>query len=222
MHRFRTLPVVLLLCAVALVGCSDDSPKKPATRPRPRRASSSSASPSESPDRPDHLAPPTPASTASKGPEFPTDRIEAASMHKAVLDSSVAQSPAEKAAVAAWMDYWQGAADTYYFYKASDGFNRVARGSAKQDVLGYMNDLMKKHQRVVGWAKDNVTKIDVSGDTATVRDCTKNFTYTVDEEAEPLTRPPPYYAVTGTLKKENGQWTVTNQVSKELKKSCLS
>ncbi len=221
MHRFRTLPVVLLLCGVVLVGCSDDSTKK-GDQTSSSSASSSSASPSESPTDQTTSPSPTPASTASKGPEFPTDRIEAASMHKSVLDSSVAQSPAEKAAVAAWMDYWQGAADTYYFYKASDGFNRVARGSAKQDVLGYMNDLMKKHQRVVGWAKDNVTKIDVSGDTATVNDCTKNFTYTVDEEAEPLTRPPPWYAVTGTLKKENGQWTVTNQVSKQLKKSCLS
>ncbi len=220
MQRFRTLPVVLLLSAVALAGCSNDSPK-PAGQTSSPTASSSSASPSASPTDQTTSQAPSPASTASKGPTFPTDRIEAASMHKAVLDSSVAQSPDEKAAVTAWMDYWQGAADTYYFYKATDGFNRVARGSAKSDVLGYMNDLMKKHQRVVGWAKDNVTKIDVSGDTATIRDCTKNFTYTVDDEAEPLTRPPPWYGVTGTLKKENGQWTVTTQASKELKKSCL-
>jgi hypothetical protein len=221
MHRFRTLPFVLLMCAAVLLGCSDDNPKKAGQTSSPT-ASSSSASPSESPTDQTTSPSPSPASTASKGPEFPTDRIEAASMHKAVLESTVAQSPAEKAAVAAWMDYWQGAADTYYSYKASDGFNRVARGSAKQDVLGYTSDLMKKHNRVVGWAKDNVTKIDVSGDTATVKDCTKNFTFTVDEEAEPLTRPPPWYAVTGTLKKENGQWTVTTQVSKQLKKSCLS
>jgi hypothetical protein len=143
-------------------------------------------------------------------------------MHLAYLQSSSAQSPDEKAVVDAWMSFWQGAADTYYLYKPSDQFLAVARGSAKSDILDYMGKLKSHHQRVVGWAKDNVKKVSVDGDDATVRDCTQNFTYTVDREIEPLTRPTLYYDVTGKLKKEDGRWTVTAQRSKSLNRSCLS
>ena len=75
---------------------------------------------------------------------------------------------------------------------------------------------------MVGWARDNVTSVKVTGDTAKIRDCTENYTFTVDHEAEPLTHPPPWYDARGTLKKVDGRWMVTTQNSRELKKSCLS
>jgi hypothetical protein len=223
MPRLRALPVALVTCALALTGCSNGGDTKKADSTPSPSASSTSSSPSPTESSSGSTTSPFPSNppTSRKGPDFPHDRVEAASMHKAVLASSAAQSPDEKAAVAAWMDYWQGAADTYYFYKPTGKFLGVARGTAKSSVLKYMSDLKSQDQRVVGWAKDNVTKVKVSGSTATVNDCTENFTYTVDREIEPLTRPTPYYQVTGTLTKEGGRWTVTHQDSKSLTKSCL-
>ena len=221
MNRLRTLPVVVLMCAAAaLAGCSDDSPKKPASTPSP--TSSSSSSPSDSSSNTTTAASPTDPPSQSEGPSFPRDRTEAASLHLAYLESSSAKSSDEKAVVDAWMSFWQGAADTYYLYKPTDQFLGVARGTAKSDILAYMGDLKSKNRRVVGWAKDNVTGVTINGDSATVKDCTENFTYTVDREIEPLTRPTPFYEVTGTLKKEDGRWTVTDQKSKSLNRSCLS
>jgi len=84
-----------------------------------------------------------------------------------------------------------------------------------------------KHQRsdglrVVGWALDNVTSVEVDGDTATVRDCTRNNTFSVDQEVEQVSIAFPWYDVTGTLRRSQGAWTVTEQKTKSLKKSCLS
>jgi hypothetical protein len=143
-------------------------------------------------------------------------------MHLAYLESSVAKTSDEKAAVAAWMSFWQGAADTYYVYKPTDQFLAVARGKARAEVLDYTAKLKAKHYRVAGWAKDNVTKVSISGDNATIRDCTENYTYTVDQEIEHVTRVTPFYDVTGKLKKEDGRWTVVAQTSKDKLKSCLN
>jgi hypothetical protein len=155
-------------------------------------------------------------------PTLPHNRIEAANLHVAVLDSSAASTAEEKAVVDAWMQYWQGAADSYYYYRPTEGFMQVARGTARSDVLQYLHRLKSDKQRVVGWVRDNVLRVTMNGETATLRDCAKNFTYTVDSESEPLTRPPPYYDMTGTLSKEQGRWTVTKQNSRELGHSCLS
>jgi hypothetical protein len=225
MHRLRILAVVVLMCVGALAGCTDDNPKKSDSTPSstPSTSKSSSATPSSpTPSALTATASPTTPPPGSQGPSFPHDRTEAASLHLAYLQSSVAQTPDEKAAVAAWMSFWQGAADTFYLYKPTDQFLAVARGKAKSDILDYMAQLKSKHHRVVGWSKDNVGKVTVDGNTATIRDCTENYTYTVDQEIEPLTRPTPWYDVTGTLKKEAGGWRVTDQKSKDRLKSCLS
>jgi hypothetical protein len=225
MNRLRTLPVVLLMGALALAGCTDENPKKAATTPSPTDSSSSaSSSASETPTPSDttNSATPTAPPSASEGPNFPRDRIEAASLHLAYLESSVAKTAQEKAVVNAWMSFWQGAADTYYLWKPTDQFLGVARGAAKKEVLDYANQLKADSHRVAGWSKDNVTSITINKNTATVQDCTENYTYTVDKEIEPLTKPTPFYEVTGTFKKENGRWTVVDQTSKDRNKSCLT
>ena len=121
----------------------------------------------------------------------------------------------------AWMSYWQGVADTFYSYKVTPEFEQVARGQARRSILTYLGQLKAKKQRAVGWARDNVTSVSVDGDTATVRDCTQNFTFSVDVEGEPATNPIAYYDVTGTLQKSQGQWTVVRQQSRNLSSSCL-
>jgi hypothetical protein len=223
--------VALLLCLTALAGCSDDAAKKSQESPSSDASSSATGSPSDSASStPSESPTASTGSTDSTGssaspsdtPSLPNDRIQAANLHIAILDQNAASTDEEKAVVRAWMAYWQGAADSYYLYHPTDGFTKVARGSARSSVISYLDKVKAKRQRVVGWARDNVTKVDVNGDTATVRDCTKNFTFTVDDEAEPLTRPTPYYDVTGTLRKEQGRWTVTKQHSRALNHSCLS
>jgi hypothetical protein len=229
MHRLRILAVVVLMCVAALAGCTDDNPKKAASTPSSSRSSSpsessssASPSPSDTPSNTTNSASPTAPPSDSEGPNFPRDRTEAASLHVAYLESSVAKTAQEKAVVSAWMTYWQGAADAYYLWKPSDQFLGVARGTAKSDVLDYASRLKADKHRVAGWAKDNVVQVTVKNDTATVKDCTENYTYTVDSEMEHLTRVVPFYEARGTFKKENSKWTVTSQVSKDRNKSCLT
>jgi len=224
MRRRSTLPVVLLLALGAVSACADDTKDAKATPSASAPASSSDvSSATSSPSSDKGSDTPSAADSGSAGASgFPHDRTEATSLHTAVLAQSSASTPEEKAAVDAWMAFWQGAADTYYFYKPSRAFTSVATGTAKAAILDNMRGTRAQKQRVVGWARDNVTSVKVTGDTAKIRDCTENYTFTVDHEAEPLTHPPPWYDARGTLKKVDGRWMVTTQNSRELKKSCLS
>ncbi len=224
MRRHRRLPAVLLLSLTAVAGCSGASPQGGPTAGDTTAASASpsagtsAATPTPTTtDRPSGSASPSKAAPSA----LPHDRLEAASLHTAVLGRNAASTAEERAVVDAWMAYWQGAADTYYSYKVTPEFEQVARGQARSSILGYLADLKAKKKRVVGWARDNVTSVSVDGGSATVHDCTENFTFSVDAEGEPLTKPPPYYDVTGTLQKSQGQWTVVRQRSRELKSSCL-
>ena len=233
MRRHLALAVAATTALAVLVGCRDDASEtgsSTASAPasttsatpseEPAESSSAPTSPSPSKRSPSPKASPTTDGPAQE-PDLPEDRTMARNLHTAVLGTSVARTAEEKAVVEAWMDFWQGAADTYYLYKPTAQFNRVARGEARAEVLTYTAKLKARKQRVVGWARDNVTSIEVDGNDATVRDCTKNFTFRVDVEAEPLTRPMPYYDVTGTLRKTDGRWTVVAQKTESLDKSCL-
>jgi len=123
--------------------------------------------------------------------------------------------------VDAWMSYWQAAADSYYRARPVPRFAEVARGSARSAVLVYLRQKKAQGQRVVGWARDNVTSVHISGDRARLRDCTQNFTFSVDEEGTPITLPTPFYDVTGELEKHGGRWVVTVATSRNLRLSCL-
>ena len=232
MRRHRTLPVLLLLSVTVLAGCADDGTKKASSSSSPSASATSSADPSRSasPTKPSgSSSSSSSASSESSGPSAPTDaptlpteRIEAANLHVAVLGENAASTSEEKAVVNAWMAYWQGAADTYYYYRPAQGLLDSSQGEAQSSVLGYLAKTKREKKRVVGWARDNVTSVKVSGSSATVRDCTKNFTFSVDQESEPLTKPTPYYDVTGQLGRVDGRWVVTSQKTKELTDSCLS
>ncbi len=241
MRRRHSVPAVLALTLVGLAGCSDDTSSgadDPGGTVSATGSASDSPSPTASPsDGPSASAgEPTGESTdmASGSPgvdrtytprstpdRLPRSRTEAANLHYAYLGRNAASTPQEKAVVVAWMTYWQGAADTYYLYRPTALFESVARGSARSDVIGYLAELKAGKKRVVGWAEDNVTSVKVDGDSATVRDCTRNYTFTVDRESEPLSRVVPFYDATGTLKRTGGTWTVVDQSSKDLTKSCL-
>jgi hypothetical protein len=219
MRAARTLPVVLVLVA-GLAGCGDGTDPGGTSAGEPTASTTTSPSSSASPTPTESSGPAgDPGPTA---PAMPRSRVQATSMHVAVLDSSTARTAAERAVVRAWMAYWQEAADTQYLQRETPGFARVARGAARRDVLDYLERVKAKQQRVVGWSRDNVTSVRVDGSRAAVRDCVENFTFTVDREGEALTRPAPYLAVRGTLRKVDGRWVVVSQRSKNLTASCLA
>jgi hypothetical protein len=242
MRARHALPATIALALVALSGCSDEPTRaggdassstggtaSAGSTSLPSGSASGSASgspgdssgstPTGSADDPQDDA----SGTSSDAPgKLPTSRIEAANLHVAVLGRNAAGSPEEQAVVEAWMAFWQGTADTYYFYRPTAQFDRVARGSARSQVIDYMTAVRAKKERVVGWARDNVTSVEVTGSRATVRDCTKNFTFRVDNEAEPISRPDAWYDVTGTLRRTADGWTVVAQTSKPQDASCLT
>jgi hypothetical protein len=138
-----------------------------------------------------------------------------------VLGSSAADTAEEEAVVQAWMGYWKAASNTFYYARKADDLDRYSRDDARRAVLRYLEQLKDRQNRVVGWARDNVTSVRVDGNTATVRDCTKNFTFDVDEEGTAITRPVPYFDITGVLVKRDGRWVVTKSTIRNLKTSCL-
>jgi hypothetical protein len=231
MRARHALPATVALALVALGGCSDQPTRVGSDAPSSAGGSASAQSTTGTPDG-TATADPTGSAddpqddasgTATDPPgRLPTSRIEAANLHVAVLGLNAAGTADERAVVEAWMRFWQSTADTYYFYRPTAEFDRVARGTARSGVLRYLAKVKAKKQRVVGWARDNVTAVRVDGSRATVRDCTKNFTFTVDNEAEPVTVPDAYYDVTGTLRRTADGWTVVAQTSDVLKTSCLA
>jgi hypothetical protein len=223
MRRRSTLPAALAVSLVALTGCNNGTttaePAATASSSSPLVSSSPTSSVSASGSAGPSEAPADLEGVGSA--EFPTDRLRAASMHKAVLGKSAAGTAEERAVVDAWMSYWQAAADTFYLEKETAAFRQVARGQARSSIVDYMKVQRADGLRVVGWALDNVTSVEVDGDTATVRDCTRNNTFSVDQEVEPMSVADPWYDVTGTLQKSQGAWTVTEQHTRSPKKSCL-
>jgi hypothetical protein len=147
--------------------------------------------------------------------------MRATNLHAAILDRNAADTAEERAVVDAWMTYWEAATDTAFFSRPDPRLARVAAGTARSAVLGYLRDKQAQGQRVAGWAKDNILAVKVSGDRATLRDCTENFTFSVDEEGTPASRPDPWYDVSGRLEKRDGRWVVVVADSRPQSTSCL-
>lgn len=234
MRRTLGLSATIALALVALAGCGDDTATSSAGDPTAASSASATGSSTEQPEEPS--GEPTGESTdfpsgspgAMKTYEarpvpahLPTVRIEAANLHYAYLDRNAASTPEEQAVVDAWMSYWQGTADTYYLQRPTALFESVARGEARSKVVDYMREKKAVKQRVMGYSIENVLSVDVTGATATLRDCTKSFTFTVDNESEPISRVTPYYDTTGMLRKTGGAWTVVDYRDKALQTSCV-
>jgi hypothetical protein len=204
MGQGRTRPAALLLTVLLAVltvaGCGSDPSGSPSATDSTRGAPGSSSAGSPGPPG---------ASTDGPSVPLPTSRVRAAVMHRSVLGRSVADTAQEKAVVEAWMAFWQSASDTFFYAHRDADLDRLADAQARDYVLGYLHDLRSHQQRVVGWAKDNVVRVQVAGARATVRDCTENNSFQVDEEGAPIDGPTPFYDVTGTLEQHHGRWVVT-------------
>lgn len=232
MRRTLGLSAAIAIALVTLAGCGDDSATSSGEDPSASSSTTASSSPPE-----ESSGEPTGESTdfpsGSPGAmqtyeprpvpaNLPRVRIEAANLHYAYLGRNAASTPEEQAVVDAWMSYWQGTADTYYLQRPTALFKSVARERARSTVLDYMREKKADKQRVMGYSIENVLSVQVDGASATLRDCTQSFTFTVDNESEPLSPVVPYYDTTGMLRKTAGKWTVVDYKDKELKRSCLS
>jgi hypothetical protein len=235
MRRTLGLSATIALALIVLAGCADDTATSSGGEPTAAGSASTSSAPPELPTE-EPSGEPTGESTdfpsgspgAMKTYEarpvpahLPRVRIEAANLHYAYLDRNAAGTPEEQAVVDAWMSYWQGTADTYYLQRPTALFESVARGEARRKVVDYMREKKAVQQRVMGYSIENVLSVQVDGATATLRDCTESFTFTVDRESEPLSRVMPFYDTTGMLEKTDGKWTVVDYEDKAMRKSCL-
>jgi hypothetical protein len=232
MRRILSPCAAIVLALTTLAGCADDTATSSGGEPTTSGSATTSSSPPES-----SSGEPTGESTdfpsgspgAMKTYEarpvpahLPTVRIEAANLHYAYLGRNAADTEEEEAVVEAWMSYWQGTADTYYLQRPTELFSSVARGRARSTVLDYMQKKKSEKQRVMGYSIENVLAVQVDGSSATLRDCTKSFTFLVDNESEPIGPVTPYYDTRGVLKKSGGRWTVVDYRDTAMKQSCLS
>jgi hypothetical protein len=227
MRPRHPLPAALLVCALAVAGCTGGSPQAKGGHTRSASATSSpSATTSASPSSSSSASPSATSSSSTlihgQPTKLPKDQVAAAAFHVAVLERNAAQTPEEQAVVDAWMKFWQAAADTYYYAKPTEALTRTSTPSIRQSIVGYLQQKKAKGERVVGWSRDNVLAVHVDGDHATIHDCTENYTFSIDEDGDPATRPTPWYDVTGALQKVDGSWVVASQHSADRSTSCLS
>jgi len=197
--RRRVLTVVLVVPILMMSACGggDADPDVPATSPRP----STSATPAET-------GSPAPTATAAPtGVPRPASTAEAAKLSVAVLGKNAARTPDEKAVVEAWMTYWDAVTQTYDTLEAAPGLDS-ASGKPLSQVLDYLDKLRTRNHRSVGWTRDNVLNVAVSGDDAALRDCVENFSFEVDASNEPTEKPSPFYVTIGQLTKKGGRWIV--------------
>lgn len=205
--RRRVMSMLLVVPVLALSGCGGGSDSDEVT---PLATPSATASSTAAPSSP---SPTTPA--------LPTTTPEAAKLATSVLGTNAASSTEEKAAVDAYMTYYQAVSTTYSELKPAPGLD-AGRGKALTKVLDYLNTLKTKNHRSVGWTRDNILAVKVVGDAATIRDCAENFTFEVDENGKPVEDVTPFYLIVGQMEKVDGRWLVTSTTAEGSDTDCRS
>lgn len=202
----RLLSVLIAVPILALSACGgSDEPEavQPVTTTKPQ----SSPTPSQ-----------TPTPTPSEVPR-PSTTPEAAKLAVTVLGTNVAKTPEERAVVAAWMTYWTAVSKTYDELEPAPGLDS-ARGKPLTQVLDYLDKLKARNHRSVGWTRENVLRIGVSGDSAVLTDCAENFSFEVDAAGKPTEKPSPYYSTLGQLTRDGDRWIVTTAESRGTDEDC--
>jgi hypothetical protein len=207
----RLLCTGLLLSMVALSACGGGSDPAP---PKPKASASASPTASASTE-------PTPTASPAPSPvPRPSTTAEAAKMAVVVLGENPAEGPEEEAVVAAWLAYWDAVSLSYAQATVAPELDSVASGQARQNVLTYVSELRSRGHRSVGWARDNVLAIDVTGDAASLRVCSENFSFEVDAQDRPKEKVTPFYLEAAKLRKDGDRWIVDRVDFTYLDRDC--
>lgn len=204
--RSRRLLSVLFVAPVLALSACGGSDESAGIKPIESAEPSASATPSATP-------------TAPAETPLPTTTAEAAKLAVSVLGSSVADTADEKAAVAAWMTYWDAASKTFSDLEPAAGLDS-ARGEPLANVLNYLNELKAKNHRSVGWTRDHVLTIEVNGGAALIRDCAENFSFEVDSAGKPVQDVSPFFDISGSLTKDGDRWIVTVAKTTKVQEDC--
>ncbi len=202
-RALATLFVAPIMVLSACGGASDEDAVKPVESTKPTTS-------------------PTPSTTAAPTPSEvprPATTAEAAELGVTVLGTNAAKTPEEQAVVDAWMTYWRAVSQTYDTLAPAPGLDS-ARGEPLTSVLDYLNKLKTRGHRSVGWTRENVLKISVTGDSAAIRDCAENFSFEVDGANKPVQDVTPFYSTIGQLTKVDGRWVVTKLTSEGSSTDC--
>lgn len=206
--RCRALVTLLVAPILVLSACGGGSDDEDAIKPVESTTPSASPTPSET-------AAPTPADVPR-----PATTAEAAKVSVTVLGTNAAKNAKEQAVVDAWMTYWDAVTQTYGKLEPAPGLDH-ARGEPLTGVLDYLNMLKTKNERSVGWTRENVLAVAVDGDSAVLRDCAENFSFTVDSSGKPTEDVTPFYSIIGKLEKDGDRWVITSLQSQGSSEDCL-
>lgn len=211
--RRATVPVVLTVAALALAACGGGSSggsglptvgasptgSAPATTTAPTSsAPAASATPATDP------SPWTALPTIPNGPNKGLN-------NGSVLASSVARTPQDQAAVAAYVAYWKFVAKAGYETKVDKAaLAKVAALSAATNIERYAKALRTKGNRTIGWTAIHVTKIENGAGGQLLQACLDNASFDVRASSgKPVEKPVPAFDATGGVQTVKGRLVVT-------------
>jgi len=209
------LVAALLLTACGTGGSTgSDLPTVGASTTTVAPTTGAATSPTTSTPAPD-ASPWTALPTISEGPNK--------GVHSGVvLASSVAKTDDEKAAVDAFVAFWEVLVATGADARASDvAIDEVAQGVAASNLAEYAKTLRRRNARTVGWVSIKVTSVKVGASGALMRACLDNGTFDVNAKTgAALEKIPPAFDVDAGVRSQRGSWRVSSAQSSRRKSAC--
>lgn len=145
-----------------------------------------------------------PTTTATSEPTVPFD-FEGLDFHEGRI---TAGNATKQAVVDAWLAYWEVRGEAYHHRRVDlDALGELARGSAVDEVVGYVAELKQGGTKIEGDTRVGVSEVKIVGSSAAVKSCIASKVREVGTAKDDI-----YYAnVVGSLEQDNGQWFVTTQ-----------
>ncbi|WP_405055897.1 hypothetical protein OG474_24515 [Kribbella sp. NBC_01505] len=196
----RRLPAaavaLMLLVSLAACGGKDKPSGLPTLTPGDNESSSAPTSTTGTPS-----APSTPSSSANTLPD-------SIAVHKRKIST---KTPAEAAVAEVFVRYITVRLTAYNKVAVDlDALAKSSTGAALTQVKGDVAGLKNRKQHSVGEVWIDISKIAISGSTATVTSCMDNTTVDVDAKGKPTSAPKPFYNIKSTVQLAGGKvWLVS-------------